>query len=83
MRLCYSVLGKEPEFKYVDESVFQRNYFPFLDYEYVLDVGEQNKLMAETKALSVGLRESYEWYRENRGEVRRKALIEFIRDNLE
>lgn len=83
VRLCYSVLGKEPEFRYVDKSVCQREYFPFLDYEYVLDVGEQNRLMTETKALSEGLRQSYEWYRENRREVRRKGLIEFIKCNLE
>lgn len=83
VRLCYSVLGKTPSFKYVDESVFQRNYFPFLDYEYTLDVTEQNKLLKETKPLSLGLAQSYEWYKSNRDKVRRKPLIEFIDENLE
>lgn len=82
VRLCYSVLGKTPVLKYVDESVFQRNYFPFLDYEYTLDVTEQNKLLKETKPLSLGLAQSYEWYKNNRDKVRRKPLIEFIDENL-
>lgn len=83
VRLCYSVLGKAPVFKYVEESVFQRNYFPFLDYEYMLDVTEQNKLLTETKPLSLGLAQSYEWYKSNRDGVRRKLLIEFIEKNFE
>ena len=80
--LCYRVLGKEPELKFVDGDVTQRDYFPFLDYGYILDVTEQYKLMPDTKPLSVGLKESYEWYKNNKDLVRWKPLINYIDDNL-
>lgn len=80
--LCYEVVGKTPQFKYVTEDMNQRSYFPFADYAYVLDVNRQNELMPGTKPLKQGLQEAYEWYKENRDEVRRKPLIEFIEENF-
>ncbi len=80
--LCYSVLGKTPELRYVGGEINQRSYFPFLDYKYVLDVSEMNKLMMDTKPLAEGLKESYEWYKDNRELVRKKPLLEFIEENL-
>lgn len=83
--LCYSVVGKTPQFVFVDGSVNQRSYFPFFDYEYVLDVTEQTKLMPSVKSLTEGLKRSYKWYsnRNNReGYIRTKPLIEYIDRNL-
>lgn len=80
--LCYAAVGKSPRFEFVDGSIPQRNYFPFLDYGYILDVSEQNKLLKSVKPLELGLEQSYEWYRNNREKVRRKALIEFIDNNI-
>lgn len=80
--LCYNVLDKTPVFRYVTDGVPQRSYFPFLDYGYVLDVTEQRKIMPDTKPMTVGLSESYEWYRDNCELVRRKPLIEFIENHL-
>lgn len=80
--LCYELLGKAPKFRYVGEEIFQRSYFPFHDYAYMLNVAKQNALMPDTKPLADGLRESYEWYKENRELVRRKPLIEFIEQNF-
>ena len=82
VELCYKVLGKKPDIKYVDSSVPQRSYFPFLDYSYILDVTRQNKLMKDTIPLFDGLYESYEWYKNNRDLVRRKPLINYIKENL-
>ncbi len=82
VELCYKVLGKNPELKYIREEINQRSYFPFLDYEYELDVTEMNKLMSDTKPLEEGLKESYEWYRNNRELVRKKPLLEFIDENF-
>lgn len=82
VELCYKVLEKKPEIKYVDGSVPQRSYFPFLDYSYVLDVTKQNELMKDTIPLFDGLCESYAWYKNNRELVRKKPLIDFIRENL-
>ena len=82
VELCYEVLNKKPEIKYIDNSIPQRSYFPFLDYSYVLDVTKQNEFMKDTIPLFDGLRESYEWYKNNRELVRRKPLIEYINKNL-
>lgn len=82
VRLCYEVLNKRPEIKYVDGSVPQRSYFPFFDYPYILDVAKQNDLMPDTMPLFDGLRESYEWYKNNREAIRRKPLLDYINQNL-
>ena len=82
VELCYKVLNKKLEIRYVDSGIPQRSYFPFHDYPYVLDISKQNELMKTTIPLFDGLCESYEWYKNNREEIRRKPLIDFIRENL-
>lgn len=79
---CYGVLGKRPTFVYVDENIPQRNYFPFYDYDYKLDVSAMSALMPEVKPLREGLRQSYEWFADNRELIVRKPLLEFIANNL-
>lgn len=79
---CYAVLGRKPEFRFVTEDIEQRDYFPFYDYGYRLKVDAMRELMPETKPLSKGLEESYEWYAGNRDQVRVKPLLEYISDNL-
>ncbi len=81
--LCYQAVGKEPTFKSVYSDIPQRSYFPFLNYGYVLDTSRQEELLKDTKPLSEGLRQSYEWYKANRDSVRRKPLIEFIDENMD
>ncbi|WP_426351255.1 NAD-dependent epimerase/dehydratase family protein [Alloiococcus sp. CFN-8] len=82
VELCYEVVGKTPEFKYVSEDIPQRSYFPFIDYSYILDVSKQNELLPGTKPMLQGLREAYEWYKNNREAVRKRPLIEFIEEKL-
>ncbi len=82
VRMCYAVLGEQPELRQISGHD-QRSYFSFYDYGYVLDVSAQKKLMPKTKQLSVGLRESYDWYRDHREQVRRKDFLTYIRDNFE
>lgn len=79
---CYKVLGKTVQFESVYSDVNQRDYFPFLDYDYRLDVEEMQKLMPKVKHLEDGLKESYEWYRENRELVRVKPLIQYIDERI-
>ncbi len=79
---CYAVLGKKPEFRFVTENIGQREYFPFYDYGYSLKVDKMLELMPELKPLDKGLKQSYEWYKNNRGEVRVKPLLEFISENF-
>ena len=83
VELCYKIADKTPRFVSVDKSVFQRLYFCFYDYEYVLDVTKQCALMPETTPLEDGLREEYEWYKQNPDSVYRKnPYINYIDENL-
>lgn len=80
--MCYKAAGKNIEFVNVESNTDQRSYFSFYNYEYYLDVTAQNMLMPETKELEEGLRESFEWYLNNSGDVRRKPFIEYIDFNF-
>ena len=79
---CYDVLGKKPQFKYVSGGINQREYFPFYNYGYILDVRRQNTLMPDSKPLKTGLEQSYEWYINNKDKVYRKNYFEFIDKNF-
>ena len=80
--LCYACMGKTPEFVNVTAPVEQRKYFSFYDYEYVLDVRRQSRILAEVTDLKEGLEESLDWYKKNESEVRKKPLIRFIDEEL-
>lgn len=81
--LCYKAVRKEAEFVSVNSSINQRDYFPFYNYEYKLDVSKQETLMSYTTPLFEGLKEEYEWYRNNKDSIyNRKPYIEFIDNNL-
>ncbi len=80
--LCYRVAGKEIEKVFVDESHTQRDYFPFHDYDYKLDVGRMLSLMPDTKPLYDGLVEEYLWYSRNKESVNKKPLIDYIDKNI-
>lgn len=79
---CYSAVGKKPTFISVTGDIEQRNYFPFYDYAYTLDTAAQNQLMSKLLPLNTGLQRAYDWYRENRNEVKAKNYFEFIERNL-
>lgn len=79
VKLCYKAVDKDVQFISVDKSVPQRDYFCFYDYEYVLDVSKQDELMPETLPLSKGLKEEYEWYKNNTDSIyNRKPYTEYI-----
>lgn len=81
--LCYRAAGKSAEFVSVSKEVPQRDYFCFYDYEYALDVSKQSELMPETVPLEEGLKEEFEWYKDNLESVYyRKPYMEFIDNNL-
>lgn len=46
--MCYACFDKIPAFVNVSEDIEQRNYFSFYNYEYYLDVQQQNKIYPET-----------------------------------
>ena len=76
--LCYKVAGKQAEFVEVFEETGQRNYFCFDNYEYCIDVSKQDKLLADTKHMDEGLRESFEWYQKNESQVEKMPYLDFI-----
>ena len=80
--LCYKVTGHEADFVNVYKEIEQRNYFSFYNYEYYLDVAKQDELMPKTKMLYEGLKEAYEWYKENENQVNKKPLTSYIDENL-
>lgn len=83
IELCYKVVGAPLEKAYVANHNNQRDYFSFYNYEYILDVSMQKELLPEVKDLFEGLKESYEWFKDNRNEVVKKGYIEFIQKNFE
>ena len=82
VKMCYDVVGVPLEIVNVDETIEQRKYFSFYDYEYKLDVSRQKLLLEDTMDLRIGLEEAYEWYKSNKSEVRRKDFIAFIDKNM-
>lgn len=79
---CYKVLGKTPTFVNVYDDIEQRNYFSFYNYEYYLDVTRQSRIYPNTIPLEEGLKESADWYLQNKDKVKKKPFIEFIDANL-
>lgn len=73
---------KKPKFINVYDNINQRKYFSFYDYEYYLDVTNQDTLISSTLSLEDGLKESYEWYIKNMDGVNKKPFIEFIDNNM-
>ena len=83
VELCYKAVGKAAEFVSVSKDVPQRDYFCFYDYEYILDVSKQNELMPDTISLEQGLKEEFEWYKNNLDSIyNRKPYMEYIDNNL-
>ncbi|MDE5763915.1 MAG: NAD-dependent epimerase/dehydratase family protein [Ruminococcus sp.] len=82
VKLCYGILGKTPDVRCVQPEINQRMYFPFRNYEYILDVTKQTEIMSDVKPLSKGLQQSYEWYRNNRELIIRKDYLQYIKNNL-
>ena len=81
VKLCYDAVGTNLETISV-EGHPQRAYFCFHDYDYYLDVTKQMDLMPDVKPLAEGLKESYEWFRQNREAVMRRPYMAYIDENL-
>ncbi len=82
VELCYEVVGSEAKFVNVYTDIEQRNYFSFYDYEYYLDVSKQYSLMPDTTPLLEGLRESFNWYKNNSEKVIKKPFLDYIDHNM-
>lgn len=82
VHLCYQAAGENLEVIPVFDAAEQRNYFPFYNYEYFLDVQAQKKWLPETNSLQEGIAASYQWYLAHPDDVKKKPLTEYIDQNL-
>lgn len=82
VELCYKAANREVEFVNVYNENNQRDYFCFHNYEYSLDVSKQNKYLDNTKDLLEGLKESYDWYVNNKDKVNKKDYMKYIDENI-
>lgn len=82
VELCYQIVNVPLKKVFVDNSYNQRDYFSFHNYEYILDVTKQNKLLLEQKDLITGLMESYQWYLDHPTEIIKKDYYNFIDSRL-
>ncbi len=80
--LCYEAVGKVPKFEEVYTEDYIRQYFCFADYEYSLDITKQGAMIENTLPMSEGLKEAYEWYRNNKEAVNSRDYFSFIDDNF-
>lgn len=80
--ICYKSLGKTPIFVNVNETIEQRNYFSFYNYEYYLDVTRQSKIYPKNISLEDGIKDAAKWYLEHRTDVGKKPYFEYIDSNL-
>lgn len=78
VEMCYDVAGAELDQVYVTGHDNWRDYFCFYNYEYVLDVSKQKKLLTKTRDFHEGLKESYDWYLAHQEDVNKKGYMKFI-----
>lgn len=79
---CYAAAGKEAEFIEVNEDINWRSYFSFSKYEYFLDTAKQDELIDTIVDLKEGLKEAFEWYRDNQDKVSKRPYLDFIDEHL-
>ena len=82
VKKCYEAEGKEAGIVEVHKEINPRSYFSFADYEYFLDTTKQDELLGETVDLIDGLKEAFDWYKNNQDKVYKKPYFEFIDENL-
>lgn len=82
VRNCYAAAGKDTAFTEVHGDINWRSYFCFSQYEYYLDTTKQDELIASTVDLEEGLKEAFEWYRDNQEKVGKRPYLVYIDEHL-
>ncbi|MBQ8799854.1 MAG: NAD-dependent epimerase/dehydratase family protein [Lachnospiraceae bacterium] len=76
---CAKVAGKVPEIMEIDYAELGRNvrdFYPFFDYDNVLEVSEINEIIHAETEFSEGLKKSFVWFLENRENISFKANVD-------
>ena len=79
---CYAAAGKTAEFMEVHKDINWRSYFCFTEYEYYLDTTKQDELIRKTMDMEKGLKEAFEWYKDNQDKVNKRPYFEYIDEHL-
>ncbi len=76
---CARVAGKVPEIMEVDYAELGKNvrdFYPFFDYDNVLDVSKINEIIKKETEFEEGLKKSFAWFLENRENIVFKANVD-------
>lgn len=76
---CARVAGKAPEIMEVDYEELGRNvrdFYPFFDYDNVLEVSKINGIVSKETEFEEGLKKSFAWFLENREKISFKANVD-------
>lgn len=75
---CENVVGKKAkiiEYDYNNYNRSERDFFPFFNYDNVLDVSKINEVYNMETDFKIGLRNAFEWYCNNVGNI-------FFKENI-
>ena len=75
---CAKVVNKEPkilEYDYKNDNISERDFFPFFDYDNVLDVSKINTIYSKETDFQEGLLNAYKWYLDNKDNIIFKANV--------
>lgn len=78
---CFKVAGKTTEiirYDYKSKGRKVRDFFPFHDYDNVLDVAKINSIVSSETDFDYGLRKAYDWYLKEKDNINFK---EFVSEN--
>lgn len=76
---CAKAAGKVPEIMALDYAELGRNvrdFYPFFDYDNVLEVSKINGIISKETEFEEGLKRSFAWFLENRENIVFKANID-------
>ena len=76
---CAKVAGKTPrivEIDYLELGRNVRDFYPFFDYDNVLEVSKINAIIERETDFAEGLKRSYTWFAENRESIVFKANVD-------
>ncbi len=76
---CAKVAGKKPEIMEIDYAGLGRNvrdFYPFFDYDNVLDVSKINKIICKETKFEEGLTKCFAWFLKNRESITFKENVD-------
>ena len=82
---CADIVGKEVkiiEYDYNNYNRQERDFFPFFNYDNVLDISKINKLYNTETDFKIGLKNSFEWYCNNVDTILLKENVTVNEENI-